>query len=116
MSQSKKGSLAEAVFNTLIGLVIASLATQGICWVYNIPMTWSNNFILTFWMTVISVIRSYYVRRLWNSRFWAPWVARWKARHIDPDLCCCGCNMGKGGDICFHGGCKSAKKHFIESA
>lgn len=68
MSQSKRDSLCEAVTSTAIGLVIASLATQAICWAYNIPMTWESNFILTFWMTVVSILRSYFVRRLFNRR------------------------------------------------
>lgn len=70
MSQSKKGSLAEAVFSTVLGLCIASVATMAICVVYDIPMTWHHNFIITFWMTIVSVIRSYAVRRLFNSAFW----------------------------------------------
>jgi hypothetical protein len=33
---------------------------------YDIPITARNNFILTAWMTVISVVRSYLLRRLFN--------------------------------------------------
>jgi hypothetical protein len=39
--------------------------------------------------------------------------ARWKFRHVDPNVCCCGCDLGTGGDICGHGGCRSAKAYAI---
>lgn len=39
--------------------------------------------------------------------------ARWKFRHVDPNVCCCGCDLGTGGDICAHGGCRSAKDYAI---
>lgn len=67
MSQSKGMSLLEAVVNTAVGLGVAMVATAAICKVYDIPMTWENNFIITFWMTVISIIRSYLLRRLFNA-------------------------------------------------
>jgi hypothetical protein len=72
MSQSKGMSLMEAVVNTVVGLGVAMVATAAICKAYDIPMTWGNNFIITFWMTVISIVRSYLLRRLFNSN--------WKAR------------------------------------
>ncbi len=83
MNQSKKMSMVEAVVNTAIGLVVAMVATAAICKAYGIPMSWENNFIITFWMTVISVLRSYLLRRLfnadWRPRLQAWWIVR---RHI----------------------------------
>ena len=64
--QSKTMSMVEAVVNTVVGLVISMVATAAICKAYGIPMTWENNFIITFWMTVLSVLRSYILRRLFN--------------------------------------------------
>jgi len=75
-NQSKLGSLAEAVVNTALGLVIAMVATAAICKAYAIPMTWENNFIITFWMTVLSVLRSYLLRRLFNAA-WRPRLQAW---------------------------------------
>ena len=66
MSQSKGMSLLEAVVNTVVGLGVAMVATAAICKAYGIPMTWENNFIITFWMTVLSIVRSYLLRRLFN--------------------------------------------------
>ena len=50
------------------------------------------------------------VRSLW---------ARWKYRNVDPDLCCCGCQMSQAkpwDSICAHGGCRSMKEYCISSA
>lgn len=66
--QSKWMSMVEAVVNVIVGLVIALLATQLICKLYAIPMTWTDNGILTFWMTVLSIVRSYALRRLFNRK------------------------------------------------
>lgn len=111
--QSRLSSFMEAMFSTLIGLIIAMGATFLICWAYTIPMTWTNNFTLAFWMTVVSIARQYVIRRMWNSEFWKVWVARWKYRKICPELCCCGTQMGQGGSICGHGGCRSVKEYAI---
>jgi hypothetical protein len=67
MGQSRLGSLAEAVVNTVIGLFVSMFATASICKLYGIPMSWENNFVITFWMTVLSVLRSYLLRRLFTS-------------------------------------------------
>ena len=74
--QSKSMSMVEAVVNTVVGLGVAMVATASICKAYGIPMTWENNFILTFWMTVVSVLRSYLLRRLFNTQ-WRPRLQAW---------------------------------------
>jgi membrane protein YdbS with pleckstrin-like domain len=74
--QSRLSSLMEVLFNTFVGLLIAMGATAVICWVHGIPMTWTNNFIITFWMTVVSIVRQYIIRRMWNAEFWKPWRNR----------------------------------------
>jgi len=68
--------MVEAVVNTVVGLVIAMVATAAICKAYSIPMTWENNFIITFWMTVLSVLRSYVIRRMFNAQ-WRPRLQAW---------------------------------------
>ena len=74
--QSKSMSMVEAVVNTLVGLGVAMVAIAAICKAYGIPMTWENNFIITFWMTVLSVLRSYLLRRLFNAQ-WRPRLKAW---------------------------------------
>ena len=76
--QSKSVSMVEAVVNTVVGLGVAMVATAAICKAYGIPMTWENNFIITFWMTVLSVLRSYLLRRLFNAQ-WRPHLRAWWA-------------------------------------
>lgn len=65
--QTRLGSLLEVVVNTVLGLVIAMVATNWICAAYGIPMSLNSNFILTSWMTVVSIARSYLLRRLFNG-------------------------------------------------
>lgn len=66
MGQSKLGSFVEAVVNTFIGLLIAFFAQWLIVWAYSIPLSHKQNFIIVFWMTVVSILRSYVVRRMFN--------------------------------------------------
>lgn len=47
-----------------------------------------------------------------KRKFWTI-IAKWQYRKQDENLCCCGCDIGKGGDICYHGGCRSAKEYAI---
>lgn len=39
----------------------------------------------------------------------------WKYRKYDDELCCCGEQIGHGGSICYHGGCRSMKEYTITS-
>jgi len=65
--QTKKKSLIEAVSNTIIGLG-TSFAIQLIIYpVLNIPVSISQNIIITAVFFIVSIIRSYLVRRLFNS-------------------------------------------------
>lgn len=66
MSQSKRGSAVEAVVNTFVGLTIAFFAQWLICLAYGIKLTPHDNAIIVFWMTVLSILRSYFVRRMFN--------------------------------------------------
>lgn len=68
-SQSKKSSLFESLINTGFGLILSVIFTQIICWFYNIPLTMENNLIITFWLTIISIIRGYIIRRLFNRPY-----------------------------------------------
>jgi hypothetical protein len=70
LHQSKRASAVEAVANTFIGLSVAFFAQAAICWAYGIKLSPHDNAVIVAWMTVISVLRSYCVRRVWNSEFW----------------------------------------------
>lgn len=68
MSQSKGMSLVEAVTNTAVGLVIAYFAQIWFFAWAGIAITDSQNVALVLFMTVVSVARSYMLRRLFNKQ------------------------------------------------
>lgn len=78
------------------------------------PVTWVYVFLFWFNTTTVTLTAGSITIFLYRKRFWRRWYAHWKYRHVDPNLCCCGCEMGTGDSICFHGGCKSAKAYAIE--
>lgn len=115
MSQSKFGSLLEAISNTVLGYVIAITVMTWLYKVYDVPITPSQVVQITAIMTVVSILRGYLLRRMYNA--W-PRLRRWlklvwlkhRYRHIDPEVCCCGGYVGKG---CQMGCCRSAKEYAI---
>lgn len=71
--QLRVDSLMEAVTNTAIGFLVALLTWAVVAWLYKIPMTWRTNIEITAIFTVISIIRQYVLRRIFNGR--SPWTA-----------------------------------------
>lgn len=67
MPQSKKSSALEAVTNTAIGFVITLAVSPAIYWLCDVHMKASQMGGVTFLFTVISVVRSYVLRRWFNS-------------------------------------------------
>jgi hypothetical protein len=68
--QSKLGSFIEACANTAVGYCIAVVCMRIIMWAYDFPMGTRETSIVVGWMTVVSVLRGYAIRRMWNSQFW----------------------------------------------
>jgi len=66
--QTKKHSLIESVTNTLIGLVTSFIIQLIIYPVLNIPVTINQNIIITFVFLMVSIIRSYIIRRIFNNK------------------------------------------------
>ena len=66
MSQSREWSAIETVSGTAIGFVVAYIATAIVFPLFGHNVTHSQNFWITCIFTVISLIRGYYVRRLFN--------------------------------------------------
>lgn len=66
MSQKKKHSFLEACIGTAIGYVIAFTANLIILPFFGFKPSLHDNFWITNFFTAISVVRSYYVRRLFN--------------------------------------------------
>lgn len=68
MKQSKKQSLIESVTNVLIGMVI-SLTVQLIVYpIMDIEVKFIQNIYLTLIFTVVSIARSYIIRRFFNKK------------------------------------------------
>ena len=78
--QSKLASLVEAVASTIIGFIVSFWFQKLLNWAYEIQM--SNEVVgwMVFWFTVLSIVRSYFVRRIFNSEFW-------KQRSCDDNSC-----------------------------
>ncbi len=69
-TQSHKASITEALASTCVGFCIA-LAMQYVLWAaYGIHATNAQTINVTLWMTLVSVIRGYVLRRLWNTEWW----------------------------------------------
>jgi hypothetical protein len=67
MEQTKLGSLIEVCINTLIGFVIAMISQLIIFPVYGVHIALSTDIKIGLWFTLVSVLRSYCIRRWFNS-------------------------------------------------
>lgn len=66
--QSKKQSLIESCVNILIGYVVALLSQLAIFPLFGINVPISDNLLIGVYFTIISLFRSYFVRRFFNKR------------------------------------------------
>lgn len=66
--QTKKQSLVEAITNTTVGFCISLLATFIIFPLVEIESTGTKNVIVTVFFTVISILRGYLIRRIFNKK------------------------------------------------
>ncbi len=64
--QSRKHSIIESIVNVLIGYWVAVGATQAILPLFGIPVRFDQNLAISGLFTVISLIRSYVLRRIFN--------------------------------------------------
>lgn len=68
MSQSRKMSLAESLLNVAIGYVIAIAAQIAVFPLFGIHVPLHDNLMIGALFTVVSIVRSYTLRRLFNFR------------------------------------------------
>lgn len=68
MNQTKLGSLIESIMNIIIGYGVALLSQLAIFPVFDIHVPLSTNLWIGLWFTVISLVRSYVIRRWFNAR------------------------------------------------
>ena len=68
MNQTRLGSLIEVLFNITIGFAINWVANMWILPLYGFHITGGQAFSMGLIFTLISVVRSYVVRRWFNAR------------------------------------------------
>lgn len=66
MSQSRRGSAAEAVTNVLVGLIVSMIANAIVFPIYGFNPSALDNIGITLIYTAISLVRSYCLRRAFN--------------------------------------------------
>ncbi len=66
--QSKKHSMLESLTNVMIGYVVALLSQLIVFPLFNILIPLSDNLQITGYFTLISLLRSYVVRRYFNRK------------------------------------------------
>jgi hypothetical protein len=60
-------SMIEVATNIAIGLVVSFISQIAVFKLYDIHISVTQNVEITIWFTVISIIRSYLIRRWFNS-------------------------------------------------
>jgi len=71
MNQTKLGSFYESIMNICIGAIVALISQIIVFPFYGIEVSLNTNLAIMSWFTVISVVRSYVVRRWFNKRLQA---------------------------------------------
>lgn len=66
--QTRLESLIESLANVVIGFIISVIAQMVIMGAYNIDLSLWDNIVIVIYFTIISIIRSYLLRRLFNKR------------------------------------------------
>lgn len=64
--QTKTVSMIESILNVVIGYGVALLSQIIIFPIYGIDINLKTNIVIGFWFTLISIIRSFIIRRLFN--------------------------------------------------
>jgi len=68
MSQTRTQSAVESVVNVAIGYVVALASQLAIFPLFGIHIPFADNLLIGAWFTVISIARSYALRRWFNRR------------------------------------------------
>jgi len=67
MKQTKRKSLIESVIQTIIGLGTSILIQIVLYPMMGIPVTFSQNLIITLVFFLVSIVRGYFVRRIFEK-------------------------------------------------
>ncbi|WP_243032886.1 DUF7220 family protein [Vibrio cincinnatiensis] len=66
--QSKKHSFIESVTNVLVGYWVSVLSQLLIFPLFGVHLRIEENLLISFYFTLISIVRSYSIRRLFNKQ------------------------------------------------
>lgn len=66
MSQTRRGSFIESVVNVLVGYGVAVAAQMAIFPLFGVHLPVSDNLLIGVLFTIVSLVRSYALRRLFN--------------------------------------------------
>ena len=66
--QSKRESMIESLTSTSIGVIIGVLLNLTVLPIFGYDVTVTNSLLISIIFTVASIIRSYAVRRIFNSK------------------------------------------------
>ena len=69
MKVKKSSALIEASVNTVVGIILSIVFTQVICWMFDIVLDVDDNAIISIGLTVISFIRQYVIRKLFEENW-----------------------------------------------
>mgnify|MGYP003606355309 FL=1 len=67
MKQTKRKSLIESIIQTIIGLGTSILIQVILYPIMGIPVTFSQNLIITLVFFMVSIVRGYFVRRIFEK-------------------------------------------------
>lgn len=65
--QTRKWSVIEALTNVSVGFVVSLVSQLVIFHLYGIRLALMDNIAITLWFTLISIVRSYVLRRAFNK-------------------------------------------------
>lgn len=68
LMQTKTHSFIESLINVIIGYVVALLSQIVVFPMFGIYVPLSDNLMIGLWFTLISIVRSYVVRRYFNNK------------------------------------------------
>lgn len=68
MKQTRRHSMAESIVNVLIGYFVALASQLAIFPMFNVHIPFRDNIVIGLYFTVISVVRSYALRRFFTRR------------------------------------------------
>ena len=66
--QTKRQSFIESLTSTTIGIIIGIVLNLTVLPIFGYPVSWSDSLWISVIFTIVSIIRSYIIRRWFNSK------------------------------------------------